>query len=256
MSIHEHFIGLKKYSPCSSFGGVLGAGVFDTRGNPESERLSGETPFLKTQTPSPPGVLTTEERGLRKSEEFCQIQEIQTPKHLKHLQKHKGETQEGLKVDYEERAAIMEFDGGLPREEAEALAALGGKVDLSLLDTVPSPWREECSKLLTRPAPRTIPQRRWDGIVGHTRALISPISHHMENLAQYRWGLHDIFGCHPTAPEARIDYMGLLLLLSDRITLRGIYQGEILLNTVSGSLQRFQRPLGPLPGQVLLTQVS
>ena len=31
---------------------------------------------------------------------------------------------EDMMVEYEERAAIMEFDGGLPRQEAERLAWL------------------------------------------------------------------------------------------------------------------------------------
>ena len=91
--------------------------------------------------------------------------------------------------EHEERAAIIEYDGGAPRA-----------------------WAEGFARLDPSKPPADMPQRRWlrfiddcgrfldDGGAGRAMAL--------------GWGPLDLFGCDRERPFARADHMGLLWLLN------------------------------------------
>lgn len=88
---------------------------------------------------------------------------------------------------FEERAAIVEFDGGVPREWAEGFARL----DLAV---PPSGFDQERWRQLIDDGGRFLD--RWAGTA-----------------AACGWSAADIFGLHPGAPAARYDGMGLVALI-------------------------------------------
>jgi hypothetical protein len=89
----------------------------------------------------------------------------------------------------EERAAIVENDGKIPRNWAEGFARL-------------DPDR----------APADVPPKRWQRFVDDAgRFLDSPFC---VVAAALGWGPHDLFGCDRDRPFARIDQAGLLWLLN------------------------------------------
>jgi hypothetical protein len=89
---------------------------------------------------------------------------------------------------FEERAAIIEHDGGVPREWAEGFARLD----------------------VMKPA-AGFSQGRW-------RQLIDDGGHFIDRwaatAAAMGWSAIDVFGLHPDAPAARYDGMGLVPLIS------------------------------------------
>jgi hypothetical protein len=89
----------------------------------------------------------------------------------------------------EERAAIIEYDGGVPRSWAEAFARLDP----------------------ARP-PGDVPSKRWVQFIDDCgRFLDSGWASRVEALG---WGPLDLFGCDRERPFARIDRAGLLLLIN------------------------------------------
>jgi hypothetical protein len=94
----------------------------------------------------------------------------------------------------EERAAIIERDGGMPRIWADGFARLNCMV-----------------------CPRDVPPARWE-------QLINDVGLFLDRWAAYAaaldWGPYDLFGCDRNRPFARIDQSGLLWLLNgDRVVM-------------------------------------
>ena len=124
----------------------------------------------------------------------------------------------------QERAAIIEHDGGAPREWAEALARLDPASPLG-----------------------DVPPKRWV-------QFIDDCGHFIDNgwahrAAELGWTPFDLFGCDRSRPYARVGRCGLLWLLEGR-TLRVLTADTAVINTVSGSsLTFYRRPHEP--GQVL-----
>jgi hypothetical protein len=100
-----------------------------------------------------------------------------------------------------ERAAIMEFDGDLSREEAERLAALSD---------VPDEWIAGVDQLQFMPAPVDWTGNEWCQLQDDATAFLVTRGAQAHGLG---WTAHDIFGCHTLAPRVRYDFMGLVLLL-------------------------------------------
>jgi hypothetical protein len=129
----------------------------------------------------------------------------------------------------EERAAIVEYDGGIPRAWAEGFA---------LLDPV-------------RP-PAHVPPHRW-------RRLIDDVGLFLDSpfcavAAALGWTAFDLFGADRDRPFARIDQLGLLWLLNgDRLDMLTNDAATIVRR--SGARQTWRRtPAGP--GQVLAWEVG
>jgi hypothetical protein len=91
--------------------------------------------------------------------------------------------------DEEERAAIVEHDGAIPREWAEGFAQLDPD----------------------RP-PRDAPLKRWQRFVDDVGLFLD--SPFCAVAAALGWGPHDLFGCDRDRPFARLDQAGLLWLLN------------------------------------------
>jgi hypothetical protein len=100
-----------------------------------------------------------------------------------------GRSAEDRRVFLDERAGIIEFDGGAPRAWAEALAQLNPA--LPPCDTPPKRWLrfiDDCGRFLD------------DGWAIWADAL--------------GWASLDLFGCDRERPFTRIDHLGLLWLIN------------------------------------------
>jgi hypothetical protein len=136
----------------------------------------------------------------------------------------------GLWGDHEaERAAIIEYDGGAPREWAEALARLDPAAP-----------------------PGDVPPKRWV-------QFIDGCGHFIDNgwdqrAAELGWTPFDLFGCDRYKPFARVGRCGLLWLLDGR-HLRILTTDTAVINTPKGSsLTFYRRPREP--GQVLPWEIA
>jgi hypothetical protein len=127
----------------------------------------------------------------------------------------------------DERSAIAESDGNALRRWAETYAAI-----------------------CTMPAPDKFTPERWQRIIDAAGDFLDRWAN---QAAECGWSDLDVFGAHPTRPEARFDCKGLILSL-DRCEIVGIDESGADLVTVNGARQRFlRRPLPP--GTVLLSRM-
>jgi hypothetical protein len=123
-----------------------------------------------------------------------------------------------------ERAAIVEFDGGVPRSWAEAFARLDR----------------------ARP-PVNVPQRRWLQFIDDCGTFLD--EGWPARAAALGWGPLDLFGCDRQRPWARIDQQGLLWLLNGRRVVALTADTAIIETPGGGRLVYRRAPSGP--GQVL-----
>ena len=104
---------------------------------------------------------------------------------------------------FEERAALVEYGAGVPREWAEGFAQL----DLAT-------------------PPMGFDQRRWRTLINDGGKFLD---HWGAEAARLGWSALDVFGVHPIAPAARFDAAGLVLLISS---------GEVLaINHMSATIK-------------------
>ena len=90
--------------------------------------------------------------------------------------------------DEEERAAIAEREGAIPRD-----------------------WAEGFARLDPNQAPGDVPLKRWQRFIDDIGLFLD--SPFCANAAALGWGPHDLFGCDRERPFARIDRAGLLWLV-------------------------------------------
>jgi hypothetical protein len=115
----------------------------------------------------------------------------------------------------EERAAIIEYDGGAPRVWAEALARLDP----------------------AKP-PHNVPLVRWRQFIDDCgRFLDQGWANQAEALG---WGPLDLFGCDRERPFARTDHQGLLWLL-DGGTMLKLHRDHAVIETLGGARQTYPR---------------
>jgi hypothetical protein len=115
----------------------------------------------------------------------------------------------------EERAAIVEHDGGAPRAWAEALARLDPNKPPG--DVQPRRWLrfiDDCGRFL-------------DGGWAVRAAALG-------------WGPLDLFGCDRERPFARVDHLGLLWLLNGG-TVVELHRDRAILETERGVRQCYRR---------------
>lgn len=120
---------------------------------------------------------------------------------------------------FEERAAIVEIDGALPREWAEGLARL------------------DCM-----PCPDSVHPERWAEVVNDAGRFADAWAAKAVALG---WNVLDVFGVHPGKPDARFDRMGLVWLLRGKRIL-AISEDAAKLETSKGyqTFRRVARPEG------------
>ena len=124
----------------------------------------------------------------------------------------------------EERAAIVEHEGNIPRAWAEGFARL-------------NPDR----------APGDVPLKRWQRFVDDVGLFLD--SPFCAVAAALGWGPVDLFGCDRDRPFARIDQAGLLWLLNGD-KLGALSENTATIETRTGARHTYRRKLDAL-GRVL-----
>jgi hypothetical protein len=140
-----------------------------------------------------------------------------------------GWSAEDWKVFVDERAGIIEFDGGAPRRWAEALARL-------------DPARPPCDT----------PPKRWLQFIDDCGRFIDDgWAACAERLG---WTPLDLLGCNRTKPFARVNQAGLLWLLDGR-KLHALAGDAAVIATPSGGTLKYRR-CADEPGRMLAWEVS
>jgi hypothetical protein len=124
----------------------------------------------------------------------------------------------------DERAAIVEYDGGIPRAWAEGFARL-------------HPGRPIGD----------VPARRWLQFVNDVGLFLD--GPFCAIAAALGWGALDLFGCDRHRPFARIDQTGLIWLLN-RDRLVALTENTATIETRTGARQTYRRKPSE-PGRVL-----
>lgn len=91
---------------------------------------------------------------------------------------------EPIETDFEERAAIVEYQAGVPRE-----------------------WAEGYARLLCLPPPPGIRPERWQQIIDDGGRFLDEWADKANRLG---WTTLEVFGISPRAPEHRLDMRGLV----------------------------------------------
>ena len=116
---------------------------------------------------------------------------------------------------------------------------------------LPPEWLEGYAALCTMPPPSGFSPERWRRVVDAAGTFLDRWG---AEAIRCGWSDLDVFGCHDTAPTARFDCMGLMLLL-DRCEIVAIDQDGADLVSASSARQRFyRRPLPP--GTVSLWELT
>jgi hypothetical protein len=115
----------------------------------------------------------------------------------------------------EERAAVIEFDGGAPRLWAEALARLDP----------------------AKP-PGDVPERRWVQFIDDCGLFLD--GGWAARAERLGWGPPQLFGCHRDKPFARISQAGLLWIVEGR-TISELTADAATITTASGGHLTFRR---------------
>lgn len=129
----------------------------------------------------------------------------------------------------EERAAIVEHDGNIPRT-----------------------WAEGFARLHPDRPPGDVPSKRWLTFIDDIgRFLDSPFC---AGAAALGWGPHDLFGCDRDRPFARIDQAGLLWLLKgDKLI--ALTENTATIARRTGARQTYRRQPSA-PGRVLAWELT
>ena len=123
-------------------------------------------------------------------------------------------------ADVEERAAVVEYDGNIPREWAEGFALL------------------DCAK-----CPAGVPAGRWRQFIEDAARFLDGWASRAAGLG---WTTAEVFGCHPEVPYARLDCMGLVWLL-DGAEILAISAEGVRIRKPSGAMLTIYRRTGGAP---------
>jgi hypothetical protein len=179
------------------------------------------------ETVTETGAETPAERGPQKTQPDQSITSVSLSRALE------AETPETPAATWseaeEERAAIVENDGGIPRA-----------------------WAEGFSRLDPDRPPGDVPPRRWQTFIDDVgRFLDSPFR---AVAAAEGWGPFDLFGCDRDRPFARIDQGGLLWLLNGDKLIE-LTTTAATIETKTGQRQRLRRKPG-LPDRVMAWELA
>jgi hypothetical protein len=117
--------------------------------------------------------------------------------------------------NWEERAAHLEFEAGLPRS-----------------------WAEPFARILCGGPPGDFSPSRWQAAVDGGLVFAGEWANKAVAMG---WNPEDVFGLHPTVPLVRNDHKGIAWLLGDGGRVVGLDADGADVNMPSGSRQRFYR---------------
>jgi hypothetical protein len=130
----------------------------------------------------------------------------------------------------EERAAIVEYDGGAPRA-----------------------WAEGFARLNPDKPPADVPARRWLRFIDDCGRFLD--TRLAERAASFSWGPLDLFGCDREKPFARVDHLGLLWLLNGGSILE-LHRDHAIIKAPGGGRQTYRRRPVEVGRVVLAWEVS
>lgn len=114
-----------------------------------------------------------------------------------------------------ERAAVVEYEGNIPRD-----------------------WAEGFARLNPNHSPADVPSRRWLAFINDCGRFLD--GGFAAKAAALGWGPFDVFGCNRDRPFARIDQAGLLWLLNgDRLI--AMSENTATIETRTGTRQTWHR---------------
>lgn len=116
---------------------------------------------------------------------------------------------------WEERAAHLEYDAGLPRA-----------------------WAEHFAKLIVGETPGDFSPTRWQAALDGALAFADKWAAEAHRLG---WDVSEVFGLHPTAPAARVDCRGLAWLLGDGSQVVTMDGASAEISTRGGGRQHYYR---------------
>jgi hypothetical protein len=117
--------------------------------------------------------------------------------------------------EFEERAAIVEYGAGVPRE-----------------------WADGAARLFVMPAPPGYPAKRWTDLQNAAGVFLDRFA---VQAAALGWSAGDLFGCDPVKPFERTDRAGLLLLLRDNQEIVAITSDAATVRCSEGAILTYRR---------------
>jgi len=133
-------------------------------------------------------------------------------------------------ADFEEHAAIVEFDAAVPRE-----------------------WAEGYAVLCIMPMHPDYTEERWQRLIDDSGRFLDSWA---VQVAAMGWTAPEVFGVHPDAPDARIDLKGLVPCI-DGADIVAVSADSVTIQTPSGSHQRiFRRTDEQSPGRVTVWEIG
>ncbi len=138
-------------------------------------------------------------------------------------------TERSNSADFEERAAIIEFDAGVPRE-----------------------WAEGYARLCTIPRDPDFTEERWVRLIDDAGRFLDRWA---VQVAAMGWTTLEVFGVHPNKPDARTDMKGLVPCIGGAEVV-AVSADSVTIQTPSGSRQRiFRRADDQSLGRVRLWEI-
>jgi hypothetical protein len=199
--------------------------VEDAHANAFDERLRAE----------PAKMLSEDAHGstFDKPEDFCAFQVSPASKLLNSPSLSAFDESEDLRREWsdaeEERAALAEHDGKIPRA-----------------------WAEGYARLHPDHPPGDVPLRRWQTFVDDCGRFLE--AGWGKQVAALGWGPLDLFGCDRERPFARVDHAGLLWLVNGDKLIE-LDRHTALIERPTGARQIWRRRPSE-PGQVLTWELA
>lgn len=139
-------------------------------------------------------------------------------------------------TDFEERAAVLEYEGGVDRRIAEKRTAVefGFASKEALQDALVAQWQGEVMAMTIPDSPSNF----WRQALTSARQAF--LQGWVKQAAALGWTEIDLFGVHPKAAEARIDCKGLIPILAGRPIL-AITRDECVIDVGDGRRLTFYR---------------
>jgi hypothetical protein len=120
---------------------------------------------------------------------------------------------------------------------------------------IPQEWAGAYSKLRELERPKKLTPNIWLRIQYNAIALYGSDKATLKAIIASGWSLHDIFGCHYSAPTKRFDCRGLLLAKRHKDKIVEVTNESIKLKKQNSIVQGVYKPLISLPERILLYEL-
>jgi hypothetical protein len=114
----------------------------------------------------------------------------------------------------------------------------------------PAKWHAILAELEARNCPERLSLDRWQEVIADAEIFLSRWGSAAHSLG---WTALDLFGVHPSAPAARFDVMGLLLLVQGGAVV-ALTADAATIRRKTGALLSCRRPVAP--GAILISAVQ